>query len=98
MHDLGRLEGLGLPADLDVDLVTLHRVDHGLVEAALAIRHPDRFLGVCSRKKFRKLKNTNKSISPYGLRESSFFISNERISLLMKLLKEHGFKMKERSF
>ena len=41
MHDLGRLEGLGLPADLDVDLVTVHRVDHGLVEATLAIRHPD---------------------------------------------------------
>ena len=64
LHDLGRLEGLGLPADLDVDLVTVHRVDHGLVEATLAIRHPDRFLGVCSRKKFWKLKNTNKSISP----------------------------------
>ena len=46
MHDLGRLEGLGLPADLDVDLVTVHRVDHGLVEATLAIRHPNRFLGI----------------------------------------------------
>ena len=35
LHDLGRLEGLGLPADLDVDLVSLDSVDHGLVKATL---------------------------------------------------------------
>ena len=77
MHDLGRLEGLGLPADLDVDLVTVHRVDHGLVEATLAIRHPDRFLGVCSRKKFRKLKNTNNLYLTIGF-EGIFLLHLER--------------------
>ena len=46
LHHLGRLEGLGLPADLDVDLVSIDSVDHGLVKATFAIRDPDRFLGI----------------------------------------------------
>ena len=46
LHHLGRLEGLGLPADLDVDLVSIDCVDHGLVKASFTIRDPDALLGV----------------------------------------------------
>ena len=44
LHHLGRLEGLRLPPDFDVDLVSIDSVDHGLVKATLSIRDPDRFL------------------------------------------------------
>ena len=46
LHHLGRLEGLRLPSDLDVDLVSIDCVDHGLVIVSLAIRDPDALLGV----------------------------------------------------
>ena len=46
LHALGRLVGLRLPADLDVDLVSVDCLDHGLVKASFTIRHPDALLGV----------------------------------------------------